>query len=78
MVCYTREVLGQTGAGHFSPIGGRDLCGNELFFDPMPIVRGYDEETDSILIMDVARFKYPPHWVPLTDLTDAMLKARNY
>ena len=43
---------------------------------PMPIVRGYDEETDSILIMDVARFKYPPHWVPLTDLTDAMLKAR--
>jgi glutathione gamma-glutamylcysteinyltransferase len=44
----------------------------------MPIVRGYDEETDSILIMDVARFKYPPHWVPLTDLTDAMLKARNY
>lgn len=56
VVCYTREVLGQTGAGHFSPIGG------------------YDEETDSILIMDVARFKYPPHWVPLTDLTDAMLK----
>ena len=21
-MCYTREVLGQTGAGHFSPIGG--------------------------------------------------------
>lgn len=56
VVCYTREVLGQSGAGHFSPIGG------------------YHEETDSVLIMDVARFKYPPHWVPLTDLADAMLK----
>jgi glutathione gamma-glutamylcysteinyltransferase len=22
--------------------------------------------------MDVARFKYPPHWVPLTMLFDAM------
>eukprot|EP00434_Breviolum_minutum_P031697 symbB.v1.2.028032.t1/scaffold2926.1/size67079/5 len=56
VVCYTREVLGQTGAGHFSPIGG------------------YHEETDSVLIMDVARFKYPPHWVPLMHLADAMLK----
>ena len=35
---------------------------------------GYHEETDSVLIMDVARFKYPPHWVPLMDLADAMLK----
>eukprot|EP00435_Cladocopium_sp_Y103_P074889 s777_g52.t1 len=33
VVCYTREVLGQTGAG-------------------------YDEETDSILIMDVARSRF--------------------
>eukprot|EP00438_Fugacium_kawagutii_P023482 Skav211083 [mRNA] locus=scaffold117:2766:5397:+ [translate_table: standard] len=39
VVCYTREVLGQTGAGHFSPVGG------------------FDEETDSVLILDVARFK---------------------
>lgn len=35
---------------------------------------GYHEETDSVLIMDVARFKYPPHWVPLMHLADAMLK----
>lgn len=54
VVCYSREVLGQTGAGHFSPIGG------------------YHEATDSALIMDVARFKYPPHWVPLEDVARGM------
>lgn len=26
-MCYTREVLGQTGAGHFSPIGGVKSAG---------------------------------------------------
>ena len=38
--------LGQTGDGHFSPIGG------------------YDAASDQVLLLDVARFKYPPHWVP--------------
>lgn len=28
-------------------------------------VAAYDEESDLCLVMDVARFKYPPHWVPL-------------
>ncbi|VBB33918.1 unnamed protein product [Acanthocheilonema viteae] len=55
VVSYNRQVLGQTGTGHFSPLGA------------------YHEESDQILIMDVARFKYPPHWVPLTILRDAML-----
>ncbi|XP_041999604.1 glutathione gamma-glutamylcysteinyltransferase 1-like [Salvia splendens] len=27
---------------------------------------------DMVLILDVARFKYPPHWVPLTLLWEAM------
>ena len=38
-----------------------------------------------VLIMDVARFKYPPHWVPLSVLYKAMLdkdtstdKSRGY
>ncbi|OWZ19759.1 Glutathione gamma-glutamylcysteinyltransferase [Phytophthora megakarya] len=44
---YSRKVLGQTGDGHFSPIGG------------------YHAERDMVLLMDVARFKYPPHWVKL-------------
>lgn len=51
---YSRAVLGQTGDGHFSPIGG------------------YHPEKDLVLVLDVARFKYPPHWVPLKMLYKAM------
>jgi glutathione gamma-glutamylcysteinyltransferase len=57
VVSYCRESLGQTGSGHFSPIGG------------------YHEESDSVLIMDVARFKYPPHWVPLRGVVQAMFSV---
>lgn len=31
-------------------------------------IGGYERESDSVLILDVARFKYPPHWVPLSQL----------
>lgn len=51
---YTRKQLGQTGDGHFSPVGG------------------YHPERDLVLLLDVARFKYPPHWVPLERLHAAM------
>jgi glutathione gamma-glutamylcysteinyltransferase len=51
---YSRRLLGQTGEGHFSPIGG------------------YHEASDLALLLDVARFKYPPHWVPLMRLHAAM------
>lgn len=54
VVGYDRKTLGQTGAGHFSPVGG------------------YHPERDAVLLLDVARFKYPPHWVPLTLLFEAM------
>ncbi len=54
VAAYDRARLGQTGSGHFSPIGGlhsgRDLA----------------------LVLDVARFKYPPHWVPVERLFHAM------
>ena len=52
---YSRRVLGQSGDGHFSPVGG------------------YHAEQDMVLLLDVARFKYPPHWVALPILFDAML-----
>lgn len=52
---YHRGGLQQTGAGHFSPIGG------------------YHKGRDLVLVMDVARFKYPPHWVKLSELYQAML-----
>lgn len=54
VVSYHRGALGQTGEGHFSPIGG------------------YDPASDHALVLDVARFKYPPHWVPLPALHAAM------
>ncbi|EFO25033.1 PCS-1 protein [Loa loa] len=57
VVNYNRQVLGQTGTGHFSPLGA------------------YHEESDQVLIMDIARFKYPPHWISLTILRDAMLSV---
>jgi glutathione gamma-glutamylcysteinyltransferase len=56
LVCsFSRSSLGQTGDGHFSPVGA------------------YHEHSDSVLIMDVARFKYPPYWVSLIDLYEAMV-----
>jgi glutathione gamma-glutamylcysteinyltransferase len=51
---YDRAAMGQTGSGHFSPIGG------------------YHAARDLVLILDVARFKYPPHWVPAEQLWRAM------
>lgn len=51
---YDRAVMGQTGSGHFSPIGG------------------YHAGKDLALILDVARFKYPPHWAPAEQLFSAM------
>ena len=53
-VGYSRRTLGQTGDGHYSPVGG------------------YHADTDRVLILDVARFKHPPHWVPLAKLWEAM------
>lgn len=53
VAAYSRKVLGQTGDGHFSPIGG------------------YHSQRDLVLLLDVARFKYPPHWVPLPLLWQA-------
>lgn len=51
---YCRSALGQTGAGHYSPIGG------------------YHAGSDRLLLLDVARFKYPPHWVPVSLMFEAM------
>jgi glutathione gamma-glutamylcysteinyltransferase len=50
VVSYDRSALGQTGSGHFSPIGG------------------YHQARDLALVLDVARFKYPPHWVSVERL----------
>jgi glutathione gamma-glutamylcysteinyltransferase len=54
VVSFSRPALGQTGVGHFSPVGGISL------------------EHNRVLIMDVARFKYPAYWVDVKDLFEAM------
>ncbi|EIE19118.1 hypothetical protein COCSUDRAFT_19902, partial [Coccomyxa subellipsoidea C-169] len=38
-------------------------------------VGGYHARRDLVLILDTARFKYPPHWVPLTELFEAMKRV---
>ena len=53
VVSYDRSALGQSGSGHFSPVGG------------------YHQARDLALILDVARFKYPPHWVSVERLWQA-------
>ena len=51
---YDRATMGQTGAGHYSPLAA------------------WHAERDLVLILDVARFKYPPHWAPVSQLWRAM------
>lgn len=67
VVAFSRLALGQTGDGHFSPIGG------------------YSPSKDMVLVMDVARFKYPSYFVSVPELWRAMthvdvetLKPRGY
>lgn len=50
VAAYDRAAMGQTGSGHYSPIGG------------------FHRARDLALILDVARFKYPPHWVSAESL----------
>jgi hypothetical protein len=54
IAAYDRVTMGQTGGGHFSPIGG------------------YHAGRDLALVLDVARFKYPPHWVSAERMWRAM------
>eukprot|EP00658_Telonema_sp_P-2_P020794 TRINITY_DN18243_c0_g1_i1.p1 TRINITY_DN18243_c0_g1~~TRINITY_DN18243_c0_g1_i1.p1 ORF type:complete len:385 (-),score=100.64 TRINITY_DN18243_c0_g1_i1:179-1333(-) len=35
-------------------------------------IGGYNAARDMVLIMDVARFKHPPHWVPLCKMFESM------
>ncbi len=36
-------------------------------------IGAYDEDTDTVLILDVAKYKYPPVWITLDKLLDAMM-----
>lgn len=41
-------------------------------------IAAYDAESDSFLIMDVAKFKYPPVWVNASELINAMQTTNIY
>lgn len=41
-------------------------------------IAAYDASSDSFLILDVARFKYPPHWVPAAKLIESMQTSNMY
>ena len=49
----------------------RKALGQEIGGHISPL-GAYDEKTDRFLVMDVARYKYPPVWVKASDLFDAM------
>jgi len=53
VVAFHRKTLGQTGEGHYSPIGA------------------YHAGRDLALVFDVARFKYPSYWCPVSLLWEA-------
>jgi len=54
IVNYDRQVVGQEGGGHISPVAA------------------YSAEEDKLLLLDTAEYKYPPHWVPVTLMFEAM------
>jgi Phytochelatin synthase len=65
-----REYLGQK--NHFVIVNYlRMAIGQERGGHISPLA-AYDAETDRFLILDVARYKYPPVWVTASDLFDAM------
>ncbi|ORZ27805.1 Phytochelatin synthase-domain-containing protein [Lobosporangium transversale] len=55
VLSFSRAALGQTGTGHFSPIGG------------------YHAKEDKVLVLDSARFKYPPFFATVRELWDSLL-----
>uniref|UniRef100_A0A6U2ZLC4 glutathione gamma-glutamylcysteinyltransferase n=1 Tax=Entomoneis paludosa TaxID=265537 RepID=A0A6U2ZLC4_9STRA len=41
-------------------------------------VAAYDAMTDSVLVLDVARFKYPPYWISVSELYQAMIPCDEF
>ena len=58
--------------GHFVIVNYlRKALGQQIGGHISPL-GAYDEKSDRFLILDVARYKYPPVWVTASDLFDAM------
>ena len=64
-VSFSRQALGQTGEGHFSPIGGYAVRLDSFRCS-------YNEKENMVLVLDVARFKYPSYWVSVDLLWESL------
>jgi len=71
---FRREVISGFGksAGHFAINFHRTELGESGGGHWSPLM-AYNEEADLGLLVDVARYKYPPMWVKLDELYDSML-----
>lgn len=67
VVNFSRRALGQTGGGHFSPIGA---------YHPSSLIaknaESNLEERGMVLVLDTARFKYPSYFADVKALYEAM------
>ena len=58
--------------GHFVIVNYlRKALGQEVGGHISPLA-AYDAKSDRFLLLDVARYKYPPVWVKTSDIFDAM------
>ena len=57
---------------HFVVVNYQRKVLGELIGGHISPLAAYDEKADRFLILDVARYKYPPVWVKASDLFDAM------
>ncbi|MFT3696823.1 MAG: phytochelatin synthase family protein [Kofleriaceae bacterium] len=68
-----RASLQQSASGERVVVASYDRAGLDQsgsgHFSP---IGGYHAARDLVLVLDVARFKYPPHWVPAERLWNAM------
>lgn len=85
---YARSALGQVSCKNYLIVNSFPLHFtvykklNIIKFDFFPKtgdghfspIAAYHKTNDEVLILDVARFKYSPHWVKLAELYDAMTK----
>lgn len=70
---YIRQVCSSTLGGRFVVVNfSRKALGQTGDGHYSPIA-GYHARLDLALVLDVARFKYPPYWVRLQDLWDSMV-----
>jgi glutathione gamma-glutamylcysteinyltransferase len=63
VVSFSRQTLGQTGDGHFSPIGGYNAEKRTILLLGIYVrdIAHVQTRIGMVLVLDVARFKYPSY-----------------